>query len=91
MPSLLKPLAAVARDIFRANSKARASAILVANLEAAERINPCPEFNDFSDNGYGALYGLMGPPGIGDGLWKCCMGHEVSEPKTRQCVVEDQC
>ena len=81
MPSIFRPMTAFARKAFKIKKNAEKS--LARKLDAVERVNPAPrfsvegEFTDYTERGRDYLYLHHILDKIdGDGLWKCCRGHE---------------
>lgn len=79
MPSIFRPVAAFARKALKPK-KDNAEKTLVQTLDSTERVNPPHRFSvdsdytDYTERGRG-FHRLLDQID-GDGLWKCCRGHE---------------
>lgn len=81
MPSIIRPMTAFARKAFKPKKSAEKS--LTRKLHTVERVHPAPrfscegEYTDYTERGRDYLYLRHILDEInGDGLWKCCRGHE---------------
>ena len=79
MPSIFKPIAVLASKAL--SIKKRKNNRLTTDLDTAERVNTPPLFPfegaDCPDQSLGHIYKLLDER-KGDGMWRCCQGHEVS-------------
>ncbi|KAF1845796.1 uncharacterized protein K460DRAFT_115288 [Cucurbitaria berberidis CBS 394.84] len=81
MPSIFRPVTAFARKALKINKNAEKS--LARKLDAADRAHPPPRFSiegdyeyiDYTETSRDYLHHLLDKID-GDGLWKCCRGHE---------------
>jgi len=79
MPSIFKPIVVLASKAL--SIKKRKHNRLTTDLDTAERVNTPPLFPfegaDCPDPSLGHIYKLLDER-KGDGMWRCCQGHEVS-------------